>query len=231
MESAQHQEQLLLAVELKLAQGDVTGASALMMKISPADLNDSLSVRFWQCMVTARQDKTSPELIRALIAQARLLTILEEKQNNINATWQALTGMSQTQVDSIHPVADENVLQGWLALRHTWSDSHDTPDRQKAGITAWQRRWPQHPAAVMLPVALIKNMNFRPASVRKVALILPLSGPGGQYGCAIMQGFETGKKWPLLSPVKLQNLCATIPRQSHWRSCLRRHKMTVRRWL
>ncbi|AMZ77789.1 MULTISPECIES: penicillin-binding protein activator [Enterobacter] len=194
MDSAQHQEQLLLAVELKLAQGDVTGARALMMKISPADLHGDQSLRYWQCMVTARQGKTSPELIRALIAQAPLLTILKEKQNNINATWQALTNMLQTQVDSIHPAADENVLQGWLALRHTWSDSHDTPDRLKADITAWQRRWPQHPAAVMLPVTLINNMNFRPASVRKVALMLPLSGPGGRYGRAIMQGFEAGKK-------------------------------------
>lgn len=37
-------------------------------------------------------------------------------------------------------------------------------------------------------------MNFRPASVRKIALVLPLSGPAARFGRAILQGFETDRK-------------------------------------
>nr|WP_248782255.1 penicillin-binding protein activator [Yokenella regensburgei] len=45
-----------------------------------------------------------------------------------------------------------------------------------------------------MPVALLNDMNVRPTSVRKVALMLPLSGPSGRFGRAIQQGSEAEKK-------------------------------------
>ncbi|MGN5575262.1 penicillin-binding protein activator [Enterobacter sp. Lyrl_3] len=194
MDDVQRQEQSLLAVELKLTQNDVAGAQTLLAKINPADLKGNQAARYWQSMVTTQQDKPSPALLRALVAQASLLTTTQEKQNNSDATWQVLTAMSQTQADAIKPAAGESTLQGWLALRRVWSDNRDTPDRLKAGASAWQTHWPQHPAARMLPATLVSDMNFRPASVRKIALMLPLSGPAARFGHAIQQGFEAEKK-------------------------------------
>lgn len=194
MDDARRQEQSLLAVELKLAQNDFTAAQTLLAKINPADLKGTQAARYWQCMVTTQQGKPSPALLRALMAQAPLLSTVQEKQHNSDATWQVLTAMSQTQTDAIKPAAGENILQGWLALRRVWSDNRDTPDRLKAGVSAWQTHWPQHPAARMLPATLVSDMNFRPASVRKIALMLPLSGPAARFGHAIQQGFEAEKK-------------------------------------
>ncbi|WP_149330628.1 penicillin-binding protein activator [Citrobacter braakii] len=193
-DDARRQEQSLLAVELKLAQNDFTAAQTLLAKINPNDLKGTQAARYWQCMVTTQQGKPSPVLLRALMAQAPLLSTMQEKQRNSDATWQALTAMSQTQVDAIKPAAGENILQGWLALRRVWSDNRDTQDRLKAGVSTWQTRWPQHPATRMLPAALVNDMNFRPASVRKIALMLPLSGPAARFGRAIQQGFEAEKK-------------------------------------
>ncbi|KAF6706031.1 penicillin-binding protein activator [Enterobacter hormaechei] len=194
LDDAQQQERSLLAVELKLAQNDFTAAQTLLAKINPADLKGTQAARYWQCMVTTQQGKPSPALLRALMAQAPLLSTMQEKQRNSDATWQALTAMSQTQVDAIKPAAGENILRGWLALRRVWSDNRDTPDRLKAGVSAWQTRWTQHPATRMLPASLVNDMNFRPASVRKIALMLPLSGPAARFGRAIQQGFEAEKK-------------------------------------
>ncbi|HHA1936133.1 TPA: penicillin-binding protein activator [Enterobacter ludwigii] len=194
MDKAQQQEQSLLAVELKLTQGDFTGVQTLLAKISPADLKGAQLARYWQGLVTAQKDNPSPALLRALMAQAPLLTTMQEKQRNIDATWQVLTAMTQRQADAVQTAAADKSLQGWLGLLHAWSDNRNSPGRLKAAVSAWQFRWPQHPAARLLPAALIKDMNFRPSSVRKVALMLPLSGPAARFGRAIQQGFEAEKK-------------------------------------
>ncbi|MGC6031379.1 penicillin-binding protein activator [Enterobacter kobei] len=194
LDDARRQEQSLLAVELKLAQNDFTAAQTLLAKINPDDLKGTQAARYWQCMVTTQQGKPSPALLRALMAQAPLLTTTQAKQNNSDATWQVLTAMSQTQTDAIKPATGENILQGWLALRRVWSDNRDMPDRLKASISTWQTHWPQHPAARMLPATLVNDMNFRPASVSKIALMLPLSGQAARFGRAIQQGFESEKK-------------------------------------
>ncbi|MEH4989275.1 penicillin-binding protein activator [Enterobacter asburiae] len=194
MDDAQQQEQSLLAVELKLAQGDFMGAQTLLAKINPANLKGSQTARYWQGMVTAQQDNPSPALLRALMAQAPMLSTTQEKQRNIDETWQALTAMTQTQADVVQTADDNTSLQGWLALRRAWSDNRDTPDRLKAAVSAWQTRWPRHPAARQLPTALVNDMSFRPVSVRKIALMLPLSGPAARFGRAIQQGFEAERK-------------------------------------
>ncbi|MFZ4221530.1 penicillin-binding protein activator, partial [Enterobacter ludwigii] len=194
MDDAQKQEQSLLAAELKLAQGDVAGARTRLANISPADLKGSQTVRYWQGMVTVQQGHPSATLLRALMAQAPLLTTTQAKQRNIDVTWQTLTAMTQTQADAVQITDENKSLQGWLGLRRAWSDNRVTPDRLKAAVSAWQTRWPQHPVARQLPTALVNDMNFRPASVRKVALMLPLSGPAARFGRAIQQGFEAEKK-------------------------------------
>ncbi|KFD24884.1 hypothetical protein GYRE_00742 [Yokenella regensburgei ATCC 49455] len=79
MDDAQKQEQSLLAVELKLAQGDFTGAQRLLTKISPDGLKGALLVRYRQSMVTALQGNPFQALLRALNAQAPLLITTREK--------------------------------------------------------------------------------------------------------------------------------------------------------
>ncbi|WP_181940922.1 penicillin-binding protein activator, partial [Klebsiella pneumoniae] len=63
----------------------------------------------------------------------------------------------------------------------------------KAGITDWQKRYPQNPGAKMLPTQLVNVQNFKPASTSKIALLLPLNGQAAVFGRAIQQGFEAAK--------------------------------------
>ncbi|MGN5575849.1 penicillin-binding protein activator [Enterobacter sp. Lyrl_3] len=194
LDDAQKQEQSLLAVELKLAQEDLAGAQTLLTNISPDGLKGAQLARYLQSMVTALQGKPSPALLQVLMAQDPLLTTTQEKQRNIDETWQTLTAMTQTQVDAVQ-TTDANIsLHGWQALRRAWSDNRGMPDRLKAAVSGWQTHWSQHPAARQLPTALVNDMNFRPASVRKVALMLPLSGTAARFGRVIQLGFEAEKK-------------------------------------
>ncbi|QLA69075.1 penicillin-binding protein activator [Enterobacter pasteurii] len=188
----QRREQTLLSAELKVAQKDYDGAKKILGNIDLSALDKNQQARFWQAGITAEQGRPSLTLLRALIAQEPLLAGAD-KQKNIDATWQALASMSQEQARALVINADENVLQGWLDLQQMWFNNRSDPNMLKAGITDWQKRYPQNPGAKMLPTQLVNVQNFKPASTSKIALLLPLNGQAAVFGRAIQQGFEAAK--------------------------------------
>jgi outer membrane PBP1 activator LpoA protein len=193
LDNAQRIEQSLLAAELKLAQQDPAGAQALLEKLDPSALDKNQQARYWQIGITASQGKPSLTLLRALIAQQPLLATAPEKQQNIDATWQALSAMTSDQAKTLVINADEEALQGWLDLQRVWFDNRNDPNMLKAGIVDWQQRYPRNPGAQMLPSQLANVQNFRPASVNQIALLLPLNGQAAVFGRTIQQGFEAAK--------------------------------------
>ncbi|VAF67696.1 protein YraM [Enterobacter hormaechei] len=192
LNDAQRHEQTLLSAELKVAQKDYDGAKKILGTIDLSTLDKNQQTRFWQAGITAEQGRTSLTLLRALIAQEPLLAGAD-KQKNIDATWQALASMTQDQAKALVINADENVLQGWLDLQQMWFNNRSDPNMLKAGITDWQKRYPQNPGAKMLPTQLVNVQNFKPASTSKIALLLPLNGQAAVFGRAIQQGFEAAK--------------------------------------
>ncbi|MCU2338276.1 penicillin-binding protein activator [Enterobacter hormaechei subsp. steigerwaltii] len=188
----QRHEQTLLSAELKVAQKDYDGAKKILGTIDLSTLDKNQQARFWQAGITAEQGRPSLTLLRALIAQEPLLAGAD-KQKNIDATWQALASMTQDQAKALVINADENVLQGWLDLQQMWFNNRSDPNMLKAGITDWQKRYPQNPGAKMLPTQLVNVQNFKPASTSKIALLLPLNGQAAVFGRAIQQGFEAAK--------------------------------------
>ena len=192
LNDTQRHEQTLLSAELKVAQKDYDGAKKILGTIDLSTLDKNQQARFWQAGLTAEQGRPSLTLLRALIAQEPLLAGAD-KQKNIDATWQALASMTQDQVKALVINADENVLQGWLDLQQMWFNNRSDPNMLKAGITDWQKRYPQNPGAKMLPTQLVNVQNFKPASTSKIALLLPLNGQAAVFGRAIQQGFEAAK--------------------------------------
>ena len=192
LHDTQRHEQTLLSAELKVAQKDYDGAKKILGTIDLSTLDKNQQARFWQAGITAEQGRPSLTLLRALIAQEPLLAGAD-KQKNIDATWQALASMTQDQARALVINADENVLQGWLDLQQMWFNNRSDPNMLKAGITDWQKRYPQNPGAKMLPTQLVNVQNFKPASTSKIALLLPLNGQAAVFGRAIQQGFEAAK--------------------------------------
>lgn len=193
LNASQREEQSLLDVEIKLSQKDFAGAQALLGKIDATSLESNQQARYWQDVIAAQQGQPSLPLLRALIAQEPLLAAPQDKQKNIDATWQALSSMTQDQANALVINADENVLQGWLDLQRVWFDNRNDPDMMKAGIQDWKTRYPQNPGAKMLPTQLVNVQNFKPASTAKIALLLPLNGQAAVFGRTIQQGFEAAK--------------------------------------
>ncbi len=192
LNDTQRREQSLLSAELKVAQNDFDGAKKILGSIDIGALDKNQQARFWQTGIAAEQGRPSLQLLRALIAQEPLLSG-KDKQQNIDATWQALSSMTQEQAQALVINADENVLQGWLDLQQMWFNNRSDPKMLKAGITDWQTRYPQNPGAKMLPTQLVNVQNFTPASTSKIALLLPLNGQAAVFGRTIQQGFEAAK--------------------------------------
>jgi len=189
---SQRREQKLLAAELKVAQNDAAGAKKILADIDVNALENNQLARYWQAVITTEQGRPTLTLLRALIAQEPLLAG-DLKQKNIDATWQALSQMTPEQLNSLNINADENVLQGWLDLSGVYRANSNDPDMLKAGIRDWQTRYPNNPAAKMLPTALSQVQNFQPASTGKIALLLPLSGQAQVFANAIQKGFNDAK--------------------------------------
>ncbi|HDR2472784.1 TPA: penicillin-binding protein activator [Enterobacter soli] len=192
LNDTQRREQVLLSAELKVALKDYAAAKKILGDIDVSALDKNQQARFWQAGITAEQGRASLPLLRALIAQEPLLSGAD-KQKNIDATWQALSSMTQEQAQQLVINADENVLQGWLDLQQMWFNNRNDPNMLKAGITDWQTRYPQNPGAKMLPTQLVNVQNFKPASTSKIALLLPLNGQAAVFSRAIQQGFEAAK--------------------------------------
>ncbi|WP_449576484.1 penicillin-binding protein activator [Lelliottia nimipressuralis] len=192
LNDTQRREQTLLSAEVKTAQKDYAAAKKILADIDVKALDNNQQARYWQATITAEQGRPSLALLRALIAQEPLLSG-DAKQKNIDATWQALSAMTPEQAQTLVINADENVLQGWLDLQQMWFNNRSDPKMLKAGITDWQTRYPQNPGAKMLPTQLVNVQNFKPASVNKIALLLPLNGQAAVFGRTIQQGFEAAK--------------------------------------
>ena len=192
MDDVQRHEQSLLVPEIKIAQKDYAAANALLAKLDPSSFNKKQQARYYQAVIDASQNRPSLELLRAWIAQEPMLKG-EAHQKNIDGTWQTLSQFTPEQMSAMVINADENTLQGWLDLQRVWNDNRNDPNMLKAGIKDWQTRYPQNPGAKTLPTQLSNMQNYQPASVGKIALLLPLNGQAAVFGRAIQQGFEAAK--------------------------------------
>src|SRR5471030_812879 len=130
LSAAQAQEQQLVSAEVQVAQQNYPAAATTLSKLDPANLNDAQKARFYQAQIDASQGHTSLGLLRAYIAQEPLLQG-KPHQDNIDATWSALTQMTPQDVSGIAINADENTLQGWLDLLSVWQSNKQDPDMLK----------------------------------------------------------------------------------------------------
>ncbi len=192
LSGAQGREYALSGAEISLLRQDYAGARTRLESLNPDELSVPQQARYWQLQIDASQGKPSLSLLRALVAQEPMLQGAA-KQKNIDATWQALSSMTQEQARALVIYARENTLQGWLDLQQIWFAKRNDPQQLKAGIADWRVRYPQNPGAITLPTALNNVQNLRPASTNKIALLLPLNGQAGVFGKAIQQGFEAAR--------------------------------------
>lgn len=194
LSNAQQLEKSLLTAQIKIAQQDYAAASAILNDIDTSKLDTNQQQAYYSTVIAANIGQPSLTLIRAYIAQEPLLSS-DKRQENIDGTWQAVSALTESQMNSLVINADENTLQGWLELQQVWTNNRMDLDKLKAGIQEWQIRYPNNPGAKSLPTLLsnIHQANIGSASTGKIALLLPLNGQPGLFGRTIQQGFEAAR--------------------------------------
>ncbi len=119
---------------------------------------------------------------------------LSESQKTINhqAIWDCLVALSlgelEEQLNKNHPPD----IIAWLSLAHIHRQTDLGPTEQRHLLTAWQRNWPNHYATIKPPFELPVIAEILSQRVKKIALILPTSGPLSEAGMAVQDGIMAG---------------------------------------
>ncbi len=81
------------------------------------------------------------------------------------------------------------VVAGWLALAPVARDFDRNPMSVTAALAAWRAHFPDHPADATVTAAEQQELRAVTRFPRRIALLLPLSGPAGDAGVAVRDGF------------------------------------------
>jgi outer membrane PBP1 activator LpoA protein len=125
---------------------------------------------------------------RERIALDGLLTDPQQKLKNHFATWEALTRLSDAQLQEMRMAPPPDVLSGWLELVELTRLYLQQPQALAEVIPQWQTRYPGHPASGEFITRLLENMGTAAQPPRQVAVLLPLSGSLAEASTAIRDG-------------------------------------------
>jgi len=101
--------------------------------------------------------------------------------------WAYLVQAPPLEIESRAAVPDDPVPQGWWQLVAALERAFDV-NEQRLQLARWQRQFADHPAARFPPRALglVEHPSF---TARRIALLLPFSGPLATAGRAVRDGF------------------------------------------
>jgi outer membrane PBP1 activator LpoA protein len=119
-----------------------------------------------------------------------LLTDPNEQRKNQHAIWEAVNSLKLATLSRRLP-AELNALRGWMELAIIIKSPHPDSIAFKQSLDHWQQRFPDHPATQEILANLIEiSPNLYP-EIKKIALLLPLTGKFAEAATAIQDGFIT----------------------------------------
>ena len=87
------------------------------------------------------------------------------------------------------PPGSGPVVAGWIALGPVARDFDRNPMGVTSALAAWRAQFPDHPADATVAAAEQQELSAVTRFPRRIALLLPLSGPAGAAGVAVRDGF------------------------------------------
>lgn len=112
--------------------------------------------------------------------------------NNLRNLWLALTALPVSELSAMAVETAQSEQKGWVELALISRKNYDDPQMLIEDIEHWQLAYPQHPAHTVLPLSHLNERVLAPP--RKIAILVPVSGPLAGPGNAIRDGFMAAKK-------------------------------------
>ena len=188
-------EKTLLLAKIDLIRGQPRAALSKLATLQ--DINQLplyYQVQFHEMLAGAYKSMGNiKESVGERIKLGRLLPDDASKASNRRSLWLTLTMLPLAELDTLAvETKDGTDLDGWLQLALVSRQQHANPQMMLAQIEQWRTTYPQHPGNSILPSSLEDSSPTLSASPRKIALLLPLTGPLAGPGNAIKDGFMAG---------------------------------------
>ncbi|PWB33773.1 hypothetical protein DCO48_08950 [Pseudomonas sp. SDI] len=176
-----------LAAELAMIRNQPKAALSALGHPSLARLNE---------LPADLQARTRSVRAAALEADGQILAAAQERvalapllsgpaaSANHEAIWSLVAALPSEQLQG----AGTDVMAGWTSLALAVK-SAGTLEQQQAAIETWRSQHADHPAAVQLPLPLIKLKELASQPLTKIALLLPQEGPLAGVARALRDGF------------------------------------------
>lgn len=196
LDDAAYTRYILNYTELALTTGDRVTARALLTapRITVQARQLPRDDRFRWHELNGRLYNTPEESLLALrhhLAAAELADSRADRQRSHDRLWAALSQLPETDLMRLSFEDPDSALSGWTDLAIVLRTSGDSVDAQQQAFNQWRQRQPGHPASALPPEALGDLERFAREIPRKIALLLPLSGPLADAGRAVRDGYLT----------------------------------------
>ncbi len=148
----------------------------------------------WQ-MVSYHQLKARLfQLSKSPIEQAKELTLLANYLPSAEASevndeiWGILQPLHEQTLLAFSQDSSNPIFAGWLQLAYIAKHYAIDPQQLVQQLGNWQQDNPGHPGAKKLPTDLERALNTKPYKPKKIAVLLPLTGPRAAIADTVKQG-------------------------------------------
>lgn len=190
--ATQQNEKLLLLAKVDVIREKAEDALKKLHQIDNAEsLSRYYQIQYHELLAQAYQfTSKNPQALAERIKLETLLSNEEELTNNRRALWLTLMHMPTHEIQAMSAeVVEESELQGWLQLASLSQQHRSNSKILLAALDEWQSHFAEHPANSFLPKPLDSITNKILFSPKKIALLLPLTGPFSGPGNAVYDGF------------------------------------------
>ncbi len=190
LNSEQKNRYQLSQAKLWLISDKAHAAIGLLQSLSPRALNLADQLRWHNLLAMGFEQTNNVE--QSIIQSDMALSLLQDPQERYQQllkTWQIIQNQSPNALAVLQQKTTDQQTLGWLQLAMVIHNNTDSTTQLVNALLRWQEEFPDHPANALLPNNLAQFQNQSTHTPKKIALLVPLSGPLSSSGTAIRNGF------------------------------------------
>lgn len=190
--TTQSDQKNILLAKANLSRGQAQVAINTLAKVKNVNsLPTFYQAQFHEMLAYAFQMLGNPT--QSLLERIKLGHILPDdasKANNRRLLWLTLMTLPVAELNAMSIEIKPNTeLDGWIQLALIPRQYGEQSQKMLEAVEAWVAHHPHHPANLMLPSPLNQVGQGLFVDVKKIALLLPVTGPLSGPGNAIRDGF------------------------------------------
>ena len=178
---------VFVQARIALARHRPDSALALLREMGAPEADSPQALAFHRLRAEAYQMAGNRlESARERVWLDGLLTDTRAQEDNRQAIWESLSGLSDTLLQRLRLSPPPDVLSGWMELVQLSRQLRQADVETGPLLEQWQRLYPRHPATGRLAEWLAAPAQA--LALQQIALLLPLSGPLAGPAAAVRDG-------------------------------------------